>query len=277
MRFYKNELPQINELVLVTFNNKTSNFFEGDLLEYECPCFMNFSDTSKKKRIISWNKILQLNKNIIAKVLNINKNIIQVSILYLNEHIAENNDDKLTKKKYNVQEKLMEFFNNNKKLYNFIQSFCIINKYNFENLWTTLIYRIDELRIKNKYKNSLWEYFTENITRLNEIFIDISIDIDIINSLCLYYNDKKKTSLKIISRFGLISNDGIEITKKILNTINKNKLKIYYDASSYYILETNSNSFTELNHLNFFDDLKKLIHMEYPNTYLDINILATIL
>jgi len=83
--------------------------------------------------------------------------------------------------------------------------------------------------------------------------------------------------LKIISRFGLISNDGIEITKKILNTINKNKLKIYYDASSYYILETNSNSFTELNHLNFFDDLKKLIHMEYPNTYLDINILATIL
>mgnify|MGYP000604135137 CR=1 FL=1 len=42
MRFYKNELPQINELVLVTFNNKTSNFFEGDLLDLRNLYFFSF-------------------------------------------------------------------------------------------------------------------------------------------------------------------------------------------------------------------------------------------
>ena len=262
-KYYSNNIPDINENILIKFTEKSDFFFKGRLVEYDYECFMNFSDASKKKKVISWNKIVTLHKNMVGKVINIDeKNIIQVSIIYLNDNINNILD------KSNIQDKLMIYFNNNKKLYHFIKSFCITYNYDFNNLWNTLIHYIDTLKKINNINISIWEYFNNNILLLNDWFIECNLDLTIYLKLKKYYDDKIIHRYKISTKFGIITKTDINIVKNMLFEITKEleyEYELIYIAAPYYIFETYNIDSTINDHNNLIKNIT-----EYSENISDI-------
>lgn len=243
--FYSTPHPELDENVLVIFTEKYDSFFKGKLLEYDYTCIMTLQDTTKKKKIYCWNKLIKLNKKIIAKIINIDidKKIVQLSVLYLNDNID------------------MNYFNENKQMEQFIKSFCIINNYEFVDIWTNLIYPIDIKRRQyinsqndnlNKIFLSLWEYFTKNILLFNDLFIDKDNANTLYLELLDYYNKKNIIyNYKYISKLNIISNIGIIKLKEYINNIlNKQgyPYELKYITTPYYSFETSSIDLTENNH-----------------------------
>ena len=81
--FYNTKKPNINEIVLVRFSERTDTHFNGELLDYECKAFMVYGDASKKKKVHSWNKIVPLNKDTYVTVEDVEEssNIIKVATI----------------------------------------------------------------------------------------------------------------------------------------------------------------------------------------------------
>ena len=155
----------------------------------------------------------------------------------------------------------MNYFNENKQMEQFIKSFCIINNYEFVDIWTNLIYPIDIKRRQyinsqndnlNKIFLSLWEYFTKNILLFNDLFIDKDNANTLYLELLDYYNKKNIIyNYKYISKLNIISNIGIIKLKEYINNIlNKQgyPYELKYITTPYYSFETSSIDLTENNH-----------------------------
>jgi translation initiation factor 2 alpha subunit (eIF-2alpha) len=242
LQFYSTDSPNINENVLVHFIEKKDSYFKAKLIEY--PLYegiLNFQDATKKKKIKSWNNIVVLNKNTVSKVedIDIDKKIVKLSLIYL-----ENKNS-------------MEYFNENKLMEKFIKSFCIINKYDFILIWTDIIYKIDILRREDNIDISLWNYFINNRDLLNN---------DIYNKLIEYYISKyENINKKIISKFGIISNIGIDIIKTIFNNVLSNinyNYTLKYISAPNYIFESNDKN----DHNIFFNNINNEIN-NYTKIY----------
>ena len=120
-QYYSDTDPIIDELVLVKFIKRNESFFDGELLEYNYKGVLNYQDATKKRKVSSWNKIISLNKNMVAKVIEINKisNIVNLSLLYLDDN------DSVNTTQDEQQNKLMIYFNENQVLEKLIKSYCI--------------------------------------------------------------------------------------------------------------------------------------------------------
>ena len=240
LQFYSTDSPFINENVLVHFIEKKDSYFKAQLIEY--PLYegiLNFQDATKKKKIKSWNNIVILNKNTVAKVEDIdnNKKIVKLSLIYLQN------------------ENLMEYFNENKIMEKFIKTFCIINKYDYNLIWSNIIHKIDILRRENNIDMSLWNYF------INNKYI---LDNEIYNKLIeLYISKYENINKKKISKFGIITNINIDIIKTIFNTVLSNidyKYTLKYDAAPKYIFETIESNNDKNDHNIFFNNLNNEIN-----------------
>ena len=250
-QYYSNSNPTTNEVVLVQFTKMNDGFFDAVLLEYpNYTGIMNFKDATKKRRVYSWNKIVPLNKNMFAHAETIDTEMktVSLSIAYLED--IENTD---------TQTKLIQYFKENRIMTSFIKSIANLNNYNFNEIWTKLIYYIDMERIEyNKMEDeniSIWKYFCDNMEEELETWIeesDLSY-LDLYNIIKDAYD--KKTSVaphKITSKIGIISPDGITHTKKFLEYILK-KIKfdfeLKYESTPNYILESSSEVSDEEDHL----------------------------
>ena len=210
INYYSSENPKLNELVLVHFIEKCDSFFRAKLLEYKYTGILNFQDATKKKKINSWNKIIILNKNMVAKIIDvdISLNIVQLSLLNLTNDISVST--------ILLQEKLLSYFNENKKLEQFIKSFCIINNYDFNNIWTNLIYYIDNERILNNTNISILKYIHNNIDKLDNWIQNCNFDNNFYINFKNYYDKKNlETGYKLISEIGIISNNNIDLIKNL--------------------------------------------------------------
>jgi translation initiation factor 2 alpha subunit (eIF-2alpha) len=265
--YYSNPNPRINELVLVQFIEKCDSFFKAELLEYDYEGIMIFQDATKKKKIISWNKIITLNKNMVARVINVDE-------IYKLVHLSILDNEITSKKNQNIsstQEILMVYFNENKQLEQFIKSFCIINNYVFLNIWERLIYFIDNERQKANNNVSLWKYFNDNIFLLEEWVRNLKFD-HLFYSQIKNYCEKKldNTKYKYKTKIGIISNIGVQFVKEIINKC-LSKLNYNYEmkyTTPYYSFETFNPTETEI----FITDLKN----EINNSQIFIQILETI-
>jgi len=206
----------------------------------------------KKKKIKSWNNIITLNKNIVGRIEDIdnNKNIVQISLNYLNDDYATK-DLSFTK----LQEKLLIYFNENKLMEKFIKSFCIINNHNFNEIWYSIIHNLDSERRNNNDNDniSLWIYFCNNINNLK-----INDELIYEQLKKLYIKKNEILNQKIISRFGIISNEGINKVKDIFNKVllkisDNYNYNLYYDSTPYYIFETESIKQENNNDLNLLE------------------------
>ena len=291
INYYSAEYPEINELVLVVFNLNCikEGFFKGKLIEYpEYKCIMNHQDATKKKKIMSWHKIITLNKNMVVKVdiIDYNLKIIQVSITYLNENIQLkqytinessiqlgivqsncNLKTNLIKLAENIQIQLLEYFQENKLMSQFINTLCITHNYNYNYLWKNLIYYIDTLRIQYNLQNSInisiWSYFNKYIDNLDIWLNYLNLNDNYQNNILKLLNKKNDIIYnKIITKIGIISLNSIldikEMFNKILNDINY-KYVLKYESAPYYIYETLSNDSNIIDHEIFINNLNKYI------------------
>jgi hypothetical protein len=246
-QYYSRNKPKIGEKVLVNFvkRNDKDSFFEAKILEYKLDGIMIFQDATKKRKIYSWNKIVPLNKNMVAQVDDIdNKNIVQLSIAYLIEKTEDTNES--------VQENLLVKFNENKLMESFIIS--LTKNYNFEYsyVWEMLIHKFDT----QCEDESLWKYFNDNFDNLDD-WID---DKKLLKVVKEQYEKIKVVNYKLVSRFGIISTNGINATKELFkNSLEKVNYKytLKYQSTPYYLFETCSDDSNKENHEEFIKLLEK--------------------
>lgn len=275
-QYYHNIDPVLNELVIVVFLEKNDSYFKGYLIDYDYICYMNFHDATKKKKTFSWKKIVQLNKIIVTRVdeIDIERKIVQLSIAYLPDIVDKNI------KHENIQNKLLEYFNENKQMERFILSFCKkYESYDFTTIWTSLIHHIDKLRIKET--ESLWKYFILNIVNLKLWITDIKIynNSNFYNDILSYYNNKNFIKEeKITSKIGIISLEGIEKIKNILCELKNtyNNIDITYLSTPYYILESSSLNTCIDTHNKFIIELNDAINKNQLKIYTKIEYIGKI-
>jgi translation initiation factor 2 alpha subunit (eIF-2alpha) len=265
IQYYSVNDPKIDELVLVHFIEKCDAFFNAKLIEYKYDAIMNFQDATKKKKILSWTKYVELNKDMVAKVDSIDKDkkLVQISLVYLEDIYNK----KLTPKQ--IQLKLLSYFIENKYMEKFVNSLCIFNNLDYTTVWKLLVYEIDiKRRIYNDENNlnlSLWNYFNENI-------FNLEINNEIKDKVLSLYNKKNYIlSHKIQSRIGIISADGINILINILNDLFKDiniNFIFKYDTTPFYILESTSDNSTSEDHKLILDKLEDIIKKNNLNIYL---------
>ena len=261
--FYELLKPSIDEKVLARFDNIDTSHFNGKLEEYNNPIFLKHSDATKKRSVVSWKKIVPLNKPIVVKVENNESDIIQVSLCYLH-------DDTENKKN-------MEQFTKNNMLISFFKTLSVIGKKDINELWKTIIYPIDKSRREEYESNDmpcLLDYCNDKRDIVKSIF-ENSEYYDIYTKFIeLLDNLSNKKSYRIITKFDIISNGGVENTinifKKGIDTINF-EYYLRYDSASSFIFESNSIESSDDDHKNFIKFLEIEGQKLNPKTFIRCN------
>jgi hypothetical protein len=243
-QIYHNSAPELNEIVLIKFTKKCNTHFEGELIDYNYNAIMSYNDATKKKKVYSWNKIIPLNKIMLAKIENVieESSIVQVSTAYNNKDTKEE----------------MKQFLDNKILIALIKKICNSYKLNFIEFWESIIHPIDKKR-KMLNIDNLYNFFKDNLDLLSELINNkYENSKEIINFI---NNNIKDSTFKIKSKIGLISINGLKTTLNIISEITKTQEWDYqfkYDTTPYYILESNSNNSSLENHEDFINNLNSL-------------------
>ena len=246
-QIYNNSSPELNETVLIKFTKRNESHFEGELVEYDYGAIMSYNDATKKKKVHSWNKVVPLNKIILAKIENINQeaNFVQVSMAY------NDNETELTTQ-------LKPFFDN-KILMSLIKKISYINKIDFNEFWYNIIHPIDKIRKEEEEEENLLTYFKDNrelLTRLIEEKYENYIDI-----LSSINDNMVNPNQKITSKIGLISISGIKNTKKVISEFVEDQKWNYsfkYESAPYYMLESYTDDSCIEDHQEFINTLNSL-------------------
>ena len=263
-QFYSTNEPLLNEIVLIQCIEKKDAYFKSKLIEYELyDGILNFQDATRKKKIKCWNNIISLNKDIIAKIEDID-NVKKIAKLSLISFKNDNYDN---------------YFNENKIMLKFVKTFCIQNNYNFITIWNDIIHKIDIMRRANENADSIsiWNYFINNShpedNLLNSIYYNQLVE--------LYNNKYLNNNEKVITKFGIISNIGIDIIKTIFKQILSNinyDFTLKYDSTPFYLFETKlSNIDNDLIHNMFINDLNceiKKYNILQQNIFIKIQFIA---
>jgi translation initiation factor 2 alpha subunit (eIF-2alpha) len=259
-QYYTNEFPDIDELVLVEFIDRNDSFFNAHLVEYNLRGMLTYQNATKKRKVSSWNKLVPLNKKMVAKVEEVDTyaKIVQISLAYLPDLFQED----LTNEQ--VQEKLMNNFMENKNLELLIKLFCKAKDLDINNFWTTFVHYIDELRREYNQDNdeniSIWKYFIDNIKDLEVWMNDCEYEKEFADELLELYSKKiDNKTFKYTTKIGIISLGGIEQTKSMLKNVLSNinyNYQFRYDTTPYYLFETMSEDSTIENHQEFINMLE---------------------
>ena len=222
--FYNKKTPNINESVLVKITERTDTHFNGELIEYNQPAFMIYSDASKKKKVTSWNKIVPLNKEIVARVEE-NSSVIKISI----------SKDEVEK---------TEQFDKNKILISIFKKLAFEFKKDINELWTEICYKLDEKRRQEDEDKEeipmLLDYFEKEKVFVKTIIFDEEIYNKLYEFLDKFTQEKP---CKIISKIDIIStgniNNTIDCIRIVLDDI-KFPYTFKYESAPTYTFESNS-------------------------------------
>jgi translation initiation factor 2 alpha subunit (eIF-2alpha) len=245
-RIYSSKYPKLDEYVVVVFTNQEEAHFDGQLIEYgDLPVIMSYSDATRKSKVYVWNKIVPLNKKMLARIEEVNGNLIRVSIAY-NPKFKEGEDGLL-------------FYNQNESLISLIKKICINNNIEFNKFWIDVMHEIDKKRIEESEEN-LYEYFNNNLSYYEEIIKSKYENFENIIKSTHGYIIKKV--YKILSRVGIISMTGITKTKDMFKQLTEEnndwEYKIKYDTTPFFIIESFSNNSSNDNHEKLVTNLNNL-------------------
>jgi translation initiation factor 2 alpha subunit (eIF-2alpha) len=275
-QYFSSPDPNVDELVLVIFNEHTETFIDGELIHYDYKAMMNYQNATKKRKIESWSKIVPLYKPMVACVehVDVPAKIVQLSI----RNLGTTGDDLNPNQ---IQEKLMKHFDENKIMESFIRTLSITNQYEYEEIWTQLIHLIDQYRRDYNEENdeniSLWNYFVNNINDLENWISETELDNEIIPKIRELYEKKtEETIKKIRTRVGIISLGGINQTKnlikKVLEDLNITyKYTLKYDSTPHFILESTSEDSEQRNHSEFVKKLVEESKQMEPKVFIQVD------
>jgi translation initiation factor 2 alpha subunit (eIF-2alpha) len=278
-QYYSDNNPTEGELVLVQFTEKTDAFFDAKLLEYPYRGMMSFQDATKRRKVSSWNKIVPLNKDMVARVEEVDEDahIVQLSIAYLDDGVPK---DEATPEK--IQEKLLMYFNDNKLMVNFIKSLCIIHKYEFNYVWTQLVHHIDvhrrEYNDENDENISMWKYFCDNFESLDDWVGETELDGSIAGQIRELYEKRTEVAPhKISSKIGIISLGGVNPTKDLLTKVLGKldyKYSFRYDTTPYYHFESFSDDSSDQDHQKLIKELETESQKYTPKIFIKVDFCA---
>lgn len=284
-QYFSSPDPEPDELVLVVFNEHAESFIDGELVHYDYKAIMSYEDATKKRKVDSWSKIVPLDKPMVACVEDVDTRakVVQLSIRHLGA-AGEN----LTPSQ--IQENLMKHFDENKIMESFIRSLCIINQYDFDEIWTQLVHYIDQERREYNEENeenvSLWKYFVDNIDNLdswiNEINSEAELEEDIGKKIREQYQKKTEESIKKIrTRVGIISMGGVnktkELIKNVLDELNITyKYTFRYDSTPHFVLESTTEDSNQQNHSEFIKKLEEKSKQMSPKVFIQLDYEAKI-
>lgn len=275
-QYYSTINPTLGELVLVEFTKRNESFFDANLIEYPYRGMMSYSDASKRRKVSSWNKIVPINKLMVARVDIVDESakIVHISTAYLDEFFNEKNLSIS-----DVQSKLMVQFNENKLMENFIKSICIQTECDFEELWTSIVHRFDsERRIFNEDTNdtplTLWQYFTNNFDKIDQFCSESNVNDKIIESIKQTYMRRTEDSIKkITSKIKIISPNGISHTKVLLDKCLKDIMYEHtfrYLSAPDYLFESSTKDSDQDTHHKLIEQLQLESQKMNPKVYIQV-------
>ena len=274
-KYYSVTIPSEDELVLVKFTEQGDGFFSGELLEYDCRVMMNFSDVTKKRRQANLNKLVPLNKKMVARVESVDDKarIVQLSLAYLDEDVKDSNAG-------TIQEKLLASFQENEQMKSFMKSMSILHSYDYSEIWTRFVHPIDRHRREyNQEENedddvSIWKYFNDNINDLDKWVEESGLDKTFGERVLELH--KKKTFKKdqpLLTRFGIISFGGVEATKQLLTRAFSNidfDYSCEYESTPYYMFRSTTTDSSKEDHQKIVQFLQTEGQKQDPKIFVEV-------
>jgi hypothetical protein len=259
--FYDVLKPSNDEVIMVNFTEHKKEYINGKLIDYPCDLFLNYSDATKKRKVTSWQKIVPLNKPMMAKVEDVDyaENIVRVSLSYM----YDSDENKA----------LMEAFSKNSQLISFFKRLSHFSGVDINILWSDIMYKIDANRRKEydgEDMPTLYNYCDQERDFIRSIFEQVG-RIDVVDKFFEQIDIKKKEKpQKIVSNVEIISNGGVQNTKliieKVLATLNfENCLK--YSTAPIYLFETKSCESSEEDHKKFIEMLAQEGQKMVPKSF----------
>ena len=274
-QYYSVTEPSEGELVLGKFSKQGDGFFSGNLLEYKCRVMMNFSDVTKKRRHANLNKLVPLNKTMVARVesVDVDARIVQVSLAYLDEDVKDANAS-------TIQEKLLASFQENKQMESFMKSMSILHSYDYKEIWTRFVHPIDRHRREyNQEENedddvSIWKYFNDNIDDLDDWIEESGLD-ETFGERVLELHKKKtfKKDQPLLTRFGIISFGGVEATKRLLTQAFSDidfEFSCEYESTPYYMFRSFTTDSSKEDHQKIVNFLQIEGQKQDPKIFVEV-------
>ena len=264
-QYYYCTKPSQNELVLVLFNDYKESHISGKLVHFpDCEVFLSYNDATKKRKVNSWNKIVPLNKEMVARVEGIDGDSIQVSLNNLYDNKNESEED--------TRKRLMLPFLSDRMLITILKKICYEFKLDYNTLWSNLIYKIDKKR-RDEYDPenlpSLYNYCLDEKENL-DIFFNEADCCNISSRFQELLNSQINKTYKFVSQIEIVSNGGIENTitafKSALNNI-KFEYTLKYISAPIYYFESSSDDTSEDDHKTFIKNLEFECNKFNPKSY----------
>jgi hypothetical protein len=257
-QIYSINIPTKYENVLVKFTNRNNTHIEGELLEYKSfKCMMSYNDVTKKKKVYSWNKIVPLNKPMVARVdeIFLESNYVQVSIAYFNKIDNIEDDD--------IQKYLLKKFNDNKILISILKNIFYTIQIDLNEFWEKIIFPLDNARRTDDINISLLEYFINNKELVTNLLVN---NVNVTNFD--YVSSNKSTTRIILEIYAIwIKNNSFGLMLRPINIAIKLKEKLIYNYKFLNDSENDSENevVTELSESNFQTEINNNIFANNSN------------
>lgn len=240
---FKNPVPEVNENVLVVFTDYKDTHIDAVLVNYESVnAIMLYEDSTRKKKVYDWRKVIPLNKQIVAKVEEVyDNNFIKISTAYFE---YKKDQDELAKE-------LLKPFTENNTLIKILSKTCRTHNIDFAEFWEKVIYKIDELRREDNLNDeSLLSFITNNIDTFSEILNQENYGclFDDLNKILFNKITKLQTKIKVTS------NSNVNNIKNFLDYVYKSNTDfnytIKYESTPTFVIESSSENSSMDNHNN---------------------------
>jgi hypothetical protein len=243
--FYGDKIPEKRQFVSFQFTKITVDKLELKLNNFNYEGYMVPKNATLRKKVKSWNNIAPLKKTMIG-IIDDNANCnLELSMAYIDKDSEE----------YKNFEKLLL---DNYKIYSFFKKFCFKIKTSFDDFWINNIYKLIKLdssfldyciKNENDINKIIQNNFSENFELFKELFKNLKEQVNF-DSMIM----KKKV--------GIISNIGIESTKKIFKSLTDKyeNLIIKLDSIPYYYIhyKKDTNIDEVIQELNKYNDNKDI-------------------
>ncbi len=228
IQLYSNKKPEVDEVVMIRYDNIADNCVEVTLMEYNVKGIIVFKELSKRR----------LRKRNLRQAAPIGK---LAPAIVTNE--SSNNIISLTRKRITDEEtkEFSEKFKKNKRIISIFENLSYETKIPFKEILERISYKLHESMVKSEKYESLYDLFEDkydNFDYLEELNLEENI-LDTLKEIIL--KNFSKAPEKIQIKMAIVSNglEGVNIIRNIFNNIiqNNKDLTFYLEKTPYYIIE----------------------------------------
>ena len=220
-KFYIDHPPEFKDgeipIVQVIFTHREDTYFHGELVHYEGNVILQFSDATKKRKIRSIIKLVQMNVPVFALLEDFDS--------------TEKKGRVMINGLSDIDESYQDLFFSNNKLYDSIYHTCKQFEIDFKHFWETKFFNYLIQGIGISSKNNYLSYVRDDINNNFEKLRKITDNEEFLNFLVNKLKQIDERSL-ITKKLAAISNNSILEVKKLFEIT----LEEYDDVNVKYSL-----------------------------------------